>query len=52
MDGSHSTRRRRRLIEAFLALLVLCGVSVALLGEGRHPLVLSGGLLSGEGQLR
>jgi hypothetical protein len=38
-------RKRRRLIEACLAVMVLGGVSAALLGQGHHPAVLSGGLL-------
>jgi hypothetical protein len=44
MDGPVSTRRRRRLIEACLAVMVLCGVSVVLLGQGRHALTLPGAL--------
>ena len=29
-------------------MMVLCGVSAALLGQGQHPMVLSGGLLGRE----
>jgi len=47
MDGRLLLRRRRRLVEACLALIVLCGISLAMVGQGHHPLVLSGGLLSG-----
>ncbi len=45
-------RRRRRLVELCLALVVLFGVSAALLGQGHHPLVLSGGLLASDARSR
>lgn len=48
VEGTAAHRRRRRL-ELFLAIAMVFGVSAVLLGEGHHPLRLSGGLLSSSG---
>jgi len=45
VEGSPA-HRRRRWIELCLALLMTVGVSAVLLGEGHHPVRLSGGLLA------
>ena len=52
MEPSLRMRRRRRLVELGLAVVVLCGVSAALLAEGHHPLVFSGGLLASDARGR